>query len=185
MLQVRPAQWSGWKLNIHRSCLAGLVFRQIFELMRLTLRHKGSSRELIKRWELVFTAEVKSYISFRQPSDSHGGARSFSNTKLDKRVLKESNKRLLKNAEINKSDFKVFFSSSKRNSGLVSTQKGDAHLVQHIFAYALMRSLQPSTCWFALCFSLWSSIAKEDKKLSFWGIPTWTFWSMYTDWTQF
>lgn len=118
--------------------------------MRLTLRHKGSSRELIKRWELVFTAEVKSYISFRQPSDSHGGARSFSNTKLFyKRVLKECNKRLLKNAEINKSDFKVFFSSSKRNSGLVSTQKGDVHLVQHIFAYALMRyNLPPADLLF-------------------------------------
>lgn len=40
----------------------------------------------------------------------YSGARSFSNTKLDERVLKECNKRLLKNAEINKLDFQVFFS---------------------------------------------------------------------------
>lgn len=40
MLQVRSAQWSGWKLNIHGFCFAGFVFRQIFDVTHLRTQEK-------------------------------------------------------------------------------------------------------------------------------------------------
>lgn len=67
---------------------------------------QGKQQGADKTVGLVFSAQVRSYISFRQPLDSPFGVRSFSHTKLNKRVPKECNKRLQKNAEVTKSGFK-------------------------------------------------------------------------------
>lgn len=127
-----------WLEVNHSQVLFGRITFQTNQPADAThLRTQGKQQGADKRVGLVFSAQVKSYISSRQPLDSPFGVKSFSHRKLDKRVSKECNKRLQKNAEVTKLGFQVVFSFPQRNSGLVSTQKAHVHLVQHIVSYTI------------------------------------------------
>lgn len=145
-LQVRSAQWPGWKIIIHGFCSVGFVFRQVIELMQLTLRHKGSSRELIKGWDQSFWQRS----SLGSPSDDHEPhykVQDLLATQFYDRVPNQHNKQLQRNTnkQGKQSRLLSWLQFSPKKFWLDGYTKG-THLFSSIHIVLYVYMFQPFSC---------------------------------------